>query len=166
MTTPTDLYRVVPYDPAAHEDPVVFMWLRSFAGSRYGLARRAMLSLALGPDKDERRVELYDELRPVICALLAESDTRLVVDAVNPSVIYGWSCDSVGGSLHHYLSIKRDVAKLGEAEEVFALLVGDRVSQRVTCTMEPKELYGLRLLPREWTVNYGHFAQAKIGRAA
>ena len=156
MTT-TDLYRVIPYDPAVHEDPVVFMWLRSFARSRYGMQRRAFMSL----EGVEDEICFYDEMRPLITALLGDSDTRLVVDAVNQSVIYGWSCDSVGRSLHHYLSIKRDVVKLGEAEEVFRLLVGDHTRARVTCTMEPKELYTLKLLPREWTVNYGHFGQVR-----
>jgi hypothetical protein len=160
MTT-TDLYRVIPYDPAVHEDPVVFMWLRSFCDSRYGESRRSLMSLALGPSKKAYKDEFCDELRPVVMALLANSDTRVVVDVVKPSWVLGWSCDSATGGLHHYLSIKRDLAKVGEAEEIFRLLIGDRVHQRVTCTMEPRELYKLRLLPEKWTVNLGHFNQVR-----
>lgn len=136
---------VRPYE-AGDEDACVYLWLKSYAHSRYG----TQLGAHIDASPAERRY--WDEHQPLVLSLLRNEDSRVVCDPSRPNVILGFACTS-GADLVHYVVVKRSAVKAGFGRELVAELLGDRLKRRCYTTFEQTELRrdqsGVSL-PEEW----------------
>jgi len=125
---------VRPYDRETDENAVVYMWLKSYAQSQYGRDRKA--------DKANTPGELayWVTHRDVVLRLLEEHGARVVCDPDDTTTIWGWACVDPVELAVHYVSIKRQAAKLGFVPEIWEALVGDLVGEPCVVTHELVEM--------------------------
>lgn len=140
---------VRPYDPTpktGDEDACVYLWLKSYAHSRYG----TQLGAHIDATPAERRY--WDEHQPLVLGLLRNEDTRIACDPERPRVILGFAC-TTGDDLVHYVVVKRSAVKAGFGPELMRELLGTRLTRRCYTTFEQTELRrdqsGVSL-PEEW----------------
>lgn len=154
-----------PYVAAEDEDGVLSLWLKSYARSAYGLARRA--DETTGP-----HVRAYwAEQAPLVEALLRSADTELVMDPDRvhasehgPAVFYGFACTS--GDTVHYVCVKRSAVKAGLGADIVRELLGSRLERPCGYTHELVEMRsgacGVRL-PRDWYSDSTFLARRVVG---
>lgn len=92
-----------PYEPK-DESGVLYLWLKSYAYSRYGRARGAER------EHTEGERNYWREHAPMVEYLLKRTETTLAVDPEEPGVIWGFACTS--GDTVHYMVVKRSVLRL------------------------------------------------------
>ncbi|MDQ5980313.1 MAG: hypothetical protein QG602_3289 [Verrucomicrobiota bacterium] len=131
-----DALTLRPYQPwmPKDEDCIYYMWLKSYAQSEYGKGRRANK-----PHTPEEMVYILRQ-REVIGRLLDKHGARIVCDTAKPYDIYGWACVDPVELAVHYVSIKRNAAKLGFVSEIWDALVGDLVTEPCVVTHELVEM--------------------------
>lgn len=129
-----DAFTVRPYDRETDENAVVYMWLKSYAQSEYGRERKA--------DKSNTPGELayWVTHRDIVLRLLDEHGARVVCDPDDVTTIWGWACVDPVELAVHYVSIKRQAAKLGFVSEIWDALVGDLVTEPCVVTHELVEM--------------------------
>lgn len=151
------------YDPETDEDAVLFTWIRSLAGSRYGTQLGAHVA-----ESDAAR-DFWDAHRPMVLRLMDASDIvvicdpdRATVSADGPPLIWGWLCTE-GEELIHYVLVKRNVVREGLGADIVRDLLGSRLSRPQRYTFELVEMKKLQrelLVPISWALDTCHFARS------
>lgn len=112
----------------ADEDGLVYLWLKSFAHSRYGK------SLGAEVDASPGEMAYWREHRTIVMRLLREAETRLIVDPEDPGVFWGFACCS--GDVVHYVLAKRRFHREGMSASMFRELLGERLGKAASFTHE------------------------------
>lgn len=124
------------------EDGVVYLWLKSFAHSRYGKR--------LGADRDGSDAELayWAEHREIVMRLIASSRIELLCDPDDDSVF--WAFAVTMGDVVHYAVVKRRFAPY--AKDMLRELLGEHLGRACRYTHEPVELLKSGVgVPEAWT---------------
>ncbi len=129
------------YDPATDESGVVYLWLKSAAHSAFGRAQGAHV------DGSDQERSYWKAHREVVLRLLARADTRLLVDAEAPGVIWAFVCTEPG--VYHYGVVKRKFKDF--TDEMFRALLGDMLDGAAVYSHDPAGT-GLRV-SSSWTYN-------------
>lgn len=151
-----------PYDAAEDERALVYLWLKSYAHSSYGVARGAHV------DASPEEVAYWREQAPVVEALLRSADVEVICDPdravpseAGPAVIWGFACTS--GDVVHMVVVKRSVARAGLAQDIVRDLLGSRLERACGMTHELVELRKILGVPRQWYVDSTWLGRALIG---
>ncbi len=139
-----------PYDPALDENGVVYLWLKSFAHSGFGRAQGAHV------DGSDAERAYWSTHREVVLRLLKHADTRVLVDAESPGVIWAFACTKAP-NIFHYAVVKRRFRE--ESAAMFRALLGDMLDKPVLYTHDTAGT-GLHL-PSSWTHNPYAFVGAQ-----
>ena len=118
------------------EKGIMYLWLKSFAHSRFGRCKGASVSNTPA----ERRY--WSEQAPVVEYLLANAETTVAADPDRPDVIWAFACTS-GDNVVHYATVKRQViSTVGEdfGAEIMRDLLGERLEK--TCFMTHEIVWG------------------------
>ncbi len=130
-----------PYDPDLDEAGVMYLVLKSFAHSSFGRARGAHV------DGSDAERTYWQEHRGVVLRLLRDSDTTLLCDAEQSTVI--WALLIARGDVVHYCMVKRRFKEA--AKDIYAALLGDRLDRPCTYT-HCLQGTGLKV-PASWRLN-------------
>lgn len=169
-------------------DFVVSSWLYSYARSAYGIAHGYHVTDSVEglPRRPEsaRWSEYWARHRPIVLALIAESDVVIACDAGEPDKIWGWACTSA--DVVHYALVKRSIHRgsaaldergawhvtTGLSGDIYRALLGDRLTRACGYThelvdMRRRELavQGVRQ-PREWYADTTWLARSALKGAA
>lgn len=139
--------RLRPYEPSSDEDGVVYLWLKSFAHSRYGRALGAHVP------RSEAELRYWAEHRQVVMRLLTEAQTLVVCDPEAESVIWGFA--TTQPEVVHYVSCKRSFHREGLSVEMIRQLLGPLLGKPCVMTHElvelcREELRGKLSIPSTW----------------
>lgn len=135
------------------EGGLLYLWLRSFAHSRYGRKRGAH------EEKSQAARDYWEERRPTVLRLLREETTQIICDPECQEIIWAFACTSPAGTLAkedavHYICAKRKFHAEGFANEMFRALLGNRLEKPCRWThelVEFKKLQGSGLsIPESW----------------
>lgn len=99
-----------PYEPS-DQAGVLYVWLKSFAHSRYGRVRGAEMT------HTPAETRYWAEQAPVVEWLLANATTEVACDPERPEIIWAFACTSAPKTVH-YFAVKRSVIE--EVDAVFA----------------------------------------------
>lgn len=115
------------------ENGLVYLWLKSYAQSRYGRAIGANVS-----GSNEERAYWRDE-QPRVMWHLAHDDVRIACDSQDEDIIYGMACMTESHTLHSFV-VKYRFIKEGFGLEFIPLLLGDAVNEPLGYTTELPDL--------------------------
>lgn len=134
------------YDPRTDENALVYLWLKSFAHSSYGVAA--------GAHRDASTAELayWARHRLVVMPLLESCTVEILCDPEDPNVI--WAFAATKGNVVHYVCVKRTFHKEGVSADMVRDLLGDRLTRPCLCSHELPELRQAGLdWPTAWTLD-------------
>lgn len=145
------------------ESGVLYLWLKSYAHSAYGVARGAHV------DASPEEVAYWREQAPVVEALLQHATVEVVCDPdrvhdseAGPAVIWGFACTS--GDVIHMLVVKRSAHKAGIAGDIAKDLLGDRLTKSCGMTHEQVELRKIfGRIPHRWYMDSTWLGRAMLG---
>lgn len=161
MTPPWVKRAAVPAD----EDALVYLWLKSWAHSAYGIARGAHKDAT----QDER--DYWADEAPLVEALLRNATVEVVCDPERAdysdgqrAVLWAFACTT--GDVVHWVGVKRSAVKAGIGADVVRDLLGDRLDKACGYTRELVELRtgacGVRL-PRAWYLDATYVGRSFVG---
>jgi hypothetical protein len=140
-------WTIRPYDPIADEDGLSYLmaiqYTRSKAGTRAnaGSAGKSM-SVCPRPKAQLQAEQGFIELHaPLLRWIRLNTNTKLVVDTDDPSVIWAWACTTEPDVIHS-VGAKHDVVRSGFADEMIADLLGDRLTKSAVVTLELPQFPG------------------------
>jgi hypothetical protein len=110
------------------EDGLVYLWLKSFAHSRFGKSRGAQI------DASPAEQAYWREHREIVMRLLRTAETRLLIDPEDPGVFWAFACCS--GDVVHYVLAKRRFHREGISAAMFRDLLGERLKKAASYTHE------------------------------
>lgn len=123
-------WRKRPFAPA-DESVVLYMWLKSFAHSRFGRVHGAEMT---GTRAEQT---FWNQQRPVVQYLLRHATTEIACDPGDAKTVWAFACTS--GDVVHYFCVKRRVAQLVDLEfaaDIVRDLVGRRLKRECPFTYE------------------------------
>lgn len=126
-------------------DFVIYSWLKSYARSRYGRARRAHVAAS------SEELAYWAEHRPVVQWLLRTGELRVACDATAPDIVWGWCCTG-GPAVLHYVLVKRVVHRVGLSGDIYRALLGDRLERPQLVTHELVDMQRQELIDDGVTV--------------
>ena len=117
------------------ENGLVYLWLKSYAQSRYGRSIGASVS---GSDEE---ISYWKQESPRVLQHLLMDSTTIACDSKDPSLIYGFVCMSTAIATIHAFVVKHRWIKGGFGLEFVQALLGDLVDKKCAYTSELPDLY-------------------------
>lgn len=145
------------------ERGVLYLWLKSYAHSAYGVARGAHI------DASPEELAYWNDQAPVVEALLQHADVEVACDPdrvydseAGPSVIWGFACTS--GDVVHMVVVKRSAHRAGIAADIVRDLLGNRLERACGMTHEQSEIRKIfGRIPRAWYMDSTWLGRALLG---
>lgn len=131
------------------EGGLLFIWLRSFAHSRFGKRSGAQ------DDKSQNARDYWERHRPIVLHLLRSARVDVICDPSAPEIIWAFCCSE--GDVIHYLSAKRKFHQEKFSADMFRFLLGDRLKRACRTSHELVEFKRQEVqasglfIPETWT---------------